>query len=421
VLYLLLGLKEGCVYIKKRNILVSLDIGTNSIKAAMAEVHGQDVHLLGVSQVPSFGLRKGSIIDIESTAKSIDNSLTELERLTGIEVYGALLGFSGVSISVVNNHAVVAVANPTYEITLEDKERVLTSARNLALPLDKAIIQIIERQYIVDSYDGVKDPVGMVGSRLEAEVSIVVGAIAAIQNLQRSAQRINLNVDDLMYNALLGAESVLSPAELEMGVTLVDIGGGTTEVTYFEEGSVVQTSVLPIGGDYITKDLAIVLRTSMEEANRVKERYGVASPDMAKSDLMVNVHNIQGKDGQQVSQQVIAEIISARVIEMTEMIYAELKQFGCLNRMPGGIVLTGGAAELVGLVDIMEEYTTVPVRLGLPENMKGLPTDFNRPQNAVVLGGILYSARQGAIKHEDSQRFMGMIDRITYWFKELFR
>ena len=294
----------------------------------------------------------------------------------------------------VNNHAVVAVANPTYEITLEDKERVLTSARNLALPLDKAIIQIIERQYIVDSYDGVKDPVGMVGSRLEAEVSIVVGAIAAIQNLQRSAQRINLNVDDLMYNALLGAESVLSPAELEMGVTLVDIGGGTTEVTYFEEGSVVQTSVLPIGGDYITKDLAIVLRTSMEEANRVKERYGVASPDMAKSDLMVNVHNIQGKDGQQVSQQVIAEIISARVIEMTEMIYAELKQFGCLNRMPGGIVLTGGAAELVGLVDIMEEYTTVPVRLGLPENMKGLPTDFNRPQNAVVLGGILYSARR---------------------------
>ena len=184
----------------------------------MAEVHGQDVHLLGVSQVPSFGLRKGSIIDIESTAKSIDNSLTELERLTGIEVYGALLGFSGVSISVVNNHAVVAVANPTYEITLEDKERVLTSARNLALPLDKAIIQIIERQYIVDSYDGVKDPVGMVGSRLEAEVSIVVGAIAAIQNLQRSAQRINLNVDDLMYNALLGAESVLSVSYTHLDV-----------------------------------------------------------------------------------------------------------------------------------------------------------------------------------------------------------
>lgn len=398
-----------------------MDIGTSSIKAAMAEVHGQDAHLLGVTQVPSFGLRKGSIIDIESTAKSIDSCLNELERLTGIEVYSALLGFSGVSISVVNNHAVIAVANPTYEITQEDKERVLNSARNLSLPLDKAIIQIIERQYIVDSYDGVKDPVGMVGSRLEAEVSIVVGAIAAIQNLQRSANRINLHVDGLMYNALLAAESVLSPAEMEMGVALVDIGGGTTEVTYFEEGSVLQTSVLPIGGEYITKDLAIVLRTSMEEANRIKERHGVASPDMAKSDLMINVHNIQGKDAREVSQQVIAEIISARVIEMTELIYEELKQFQCLNRIPGGIVLTGGGAELVGFADIMEEYTTVPVRLGLPENMKGLPTDFNRPQNAVVLGGLLYSARQRAVKQEDSPRFINVVDRITYWLKDLFR
>jgi cell division protein FtsA len=387
----------------------------------MAEVHGQDIHLLGITQVPSFGLRKGSIIDIESTAKSIDNSLNELERLTGIEVYSALIGFSGVSISIVNNHAVIAVANPTYEITLEDKERVLNSARNLSLPLDKAIIQIIERQYIVDSYDGVKDPVGMVGSRLEAEVSIVVGAIAAIQNLQRSANKINLHVNGLMYNALLGAESVLSPAETEMGVALVDIGGGTTEVSYFEEGSIIHTSVMPVGGEYITKDLAIVLRTSMEEAKRVKEKHGVASPDKARSDLMINVHNIQGKSAQQVSQQVIAEIISARVLEITELIYAELKQFGCLNRMPGGIVLTGGAAELAGLADAMEEYSSIPVRIGLPENMKGLPTDFNRPQNAVVLGGVLYSARQAAIKSGDSPRFIGVIDRITYWLKDLFR
>jgi len=398
-----------------------MDIGTSFVKAAMAEVHGQDVHLLGLTKVPSFGLRKGSIIDIESTAKSIDNCLSELERLTGIEVYSALLGFSGVSISILNNHAVIAVANPTYEITQEDKERVLYSARNLSLPLDKAIIQIIERQYIVDSYDGVKDPVGMVGSRLEAEVAIVVGAIAAIQNLQRSAQRINLHVDDLMYTALLGAESVLLPAEMEMGVVLVDIGGGTTEVTYFEEGSVLQTSVLPIGGEYITRDLAIVLRTSMEEANRIKEIHGVASPEMAKSDMVVHVHNIQGKEAREVSQQVIAEIISARVTEMTELIYAELKQFQCLNRMPGGIVLTGGGAELVGFAELMEEYISVPVRVGLPENVKGLPPDFNRPQNAVVLGGLLYSARQRASKQEESPRFMGLIDRLTYWFKDLFR
>lgn len=396
-------------------------MGTSLIKASMAEVHGQDVHLLGVAQVPSFGLRKGSIIDIESTANSIDNCLNDLERLTGIEVNHALLGFSGISITIINNHAVVAVANPTYEITPEDKERVLNSARNLSLPLDKAIVQVIERQYIVDGYDGVKDPVGMVGSRLEAEVAVIIGAIAAIQNLQRSANRVSLQVDRLMFNALLDAEAVLSPAETEMGVALVDIGGGTTEISYFENGSVLHTTVLPMGGEYITKDLAIVLRTSMEEANHIKERYGVASPDMAKSDLMINVCNIQGKDARQVSQQVIADIISARVIEMIEMIYAELKQFGCLNRMPGGIVLTGGGAELVGFADVIEEYTNIPVRLGLPENLRGLPADFNRPQNAAVLGGILYSVRQTGGKHEENTRFMGLVDRITYWLKDLFR
>lgn len=398
-----------------------MDIGTSLIKAAIAEVHGQDIHLLGVTQVPSLGLRKGSIIDIESTAKSIDNCLNDLERLTGIEVNNALIGFSGISITIVNNHAVVAVANPTYEITLEDKERVLNSARNLSLPLDKAIVQVIERQYIVDGYDGVTDPAGMVGSRLEAEVAIIVGAIAAIQNLQRSANRINLHVDRLMYNSLLAAEAVLSAAEKDMGVALVDIGGGTTEISYFENGSILYTTVLPMGGEYITKDLAIVLRTSMEEANHIKERTGVASPDMAKSDLMINVCNIQGKDAKQVSQQVIADIIAARVIEMTEMIYAELKQFGCLNRMPGGIVLTGGGAELVGFADVMEEYTTIPVRLGLPENLRGLPADFNRPQYAAVLGGILYSVNQAGMKHEDSPRFSGLVDRISYWMKDLFR
>lgn len=376
---------------------------------------------MGIVQVSSFGLRKGSIIDIESTAKSIDNCLNDLERLTGIEVLNALIGFSGISITIVNNHAVVAVANPTYEITLEDRERVLQSARNLSLPLDKAIVQVIERQYIVDEYDGVKDPVGMVGSRLEAEVAIIVGAIAAIQNLQRSANRINLHVDRVIYNSLLAAESVLSAAEKDMGVVLVDIGGGTTEISYFENGSILHTAVLPMGGEYVTKDLAIVLRTSMEEANRIKERHGVASPDMAKSDLMINVCNIQGKDARQVSQQVIADIISARVIEMIEMIYAELKQFGGLNRMPGGIVLTGGGAELVGFADIMEEYTGIPVRLGLPENLRGLPVDFNRPQNAAVLGGILYSARQAGSKQEESPRFMGIVDRISYWLKDLFR
>ncbi len=276
--------------------MVSLDVGTSKIKAAMAEVYGQDRHILGIAHVPSLGLRKGNIIDIESTAKSIDTCLNELERLTGIEIFGATVGFSSVSISIISNHAVVAVGNPIYEINEEDKQRVLQSARNISLPLDRTIIQTIEKQYIVDGYDGVKDPVGMVGSRLEAEVAVVVGAVAGIQNLQRTAHRINLRINQLVYNSLLASSAVLSPTEKKMGVGLVDIGGGTIEISYFENGSMINTTVLPMGGEYITKDLAIVLRTSMEEAAKIKENHGLASPDMANNEIMLNVPNIQGKE-----------------------------------------------------------------------------------------------------------------------------
>jgi cell division protein FtsA len=401
--------------------VVGLDVGTSNIKAALAEINSsQDISILGLSKIPSLGLRKGNIIDIESTARSINECLNDLERMTGVQVTSALVGFAGGGISAVNNHAVVAVGNPNYEITQDDKERVLQSACNIALPPDKTIVQKVERQYIVDGYDGVKDPVGMVGSRLEVEVAIIVAATAAIQNMQRSTQRINLHIDKIIYNPLLVAESVLLPTEREMGAVLIDIGGGTTELSFFENGSILYTTVLPIGGEYITKDLAIVLRTSIEEAARIKEAKGLASPDMARDDMMINVRNIQGKDMKQVSQQVVAEIINARIVELMEMIYAELKEFACLDRMPGGIVLTGGEAELPGIVDIMEEYLNVPVRLGLPENLRGIPTENNRAQNAAVIGGLIYAARKLDLNYESSQSVFGIFNKIRFWFKDLF-
>jgi len=402
-------------------VIISLDVGTSTIKAALAEVnYNQDVNILGVARVPSYGLRKGNIIDIEKTAQSIDNCLNELERLTGIEIFSALVGFSGISVSAVNNHAVVAVGNPNYEINQEDKERVLQSARNIALPPDRTIVQTIERQYIVDGYEGVRDPVGMVGSRLEVEVAIIIAATAAIQNLQRSTQRINLRIDKIVYNPLLAAESVLLPTEKEMGVALVDIGGGTIEITYFEAGSIISTSVLPLGGEYITKDLAIVLKTSIEEAAKIKETEGVASMDMVEDGRIINVRNVQGKDVKQVSQQVIADIISARIIEMLEMIYVELKNFGCLGKLPGGIVLIGGEARLPGIVNVMEDYLNLPVRLGMPENLRGITTDFNCPQNAVVLGGLVYAARDFSLNYERKDGAANVWGKIKYWFKDLF-
>ncbi|NLF46075.1 MAG: cell division protein FtsA [Syntrophomonadaceae bacterium] len=408
--------------ISNRNIVVSLDIGTNTIKAALAEVlPGQDLNILGITRVPSLGLRKGSIIDIESTAKAIDECLNALEKLTGIEIMSAVVGFSGASISIINNHAVVAVGNPDYEITLDDKERVLQSARNIGLPPDKVIVHTIERQYIVDGYDGVKDPVGMAGSRLECEVAIILSALAAIQNIRRSAARINLELERVIYNPLLASEAVLIPNEKEMGVALVDIGAGVTTVSYFEKGSILYTAVIPVGGEYITKDLAIVLHTSLDEAERIKISSGVVSPEMAEQDKMIEIQNLQGRESRQVSQEVIADIISARVVEIMEMVYAELNSFGCLDRLYAGIVLTGGGANLTGIAPMAEEYLNIPVRTAVPENLRGIATDFNKPENAAVLGGAIYAARTVKMEYAENSFLPGLINKLTDWFKDLFR
>lgn len=408
--------------IRKRNTIVALDIGTSYIKAAMAEVIvGQDINLLGISRVPSRGMRKGNIVDIESAAKAVEACLNDLERLTGIEINNAVLGFSGGSISSLNNHAAVAIGNPNSEISRDDKERVLQSAHSISLPADKTIVQTVERQYIVDGYEGVMDPVGMVGSRLEAEVTIITAATAAIQNLYRCASRVNLHINSLLYNSLLAGEAVLVPAEKEMGVVLVDIGAGTTDVAFFENGSLADTSVIPMGDEYLAKDLAIVLKTSMEEAARILEKSGAANPKMVDSELMINVRNIQGKDVKQVPQETIAEIISARLIELVELIYAELKEFDCLDRIPSGIVLTGGGAEMSGIVELFEQYLDMPVRIGLPENLRGMAREFNRTQYAVVLGGVLYGTRVMGNHAKEAPLFTGFLDRILDWLKDLFR
>jgi cell division protein FtsA len=343
-----------------------------------------------------------------------------LERLAGKEIDSAILGYSGSSISTLNNRAVVAVGNPNYEIATEDKSRVLQSARNVALPMDRCVVQTIERQYVVDGYDGVKDPVGMVGSRLETEVTIVIAATAAIQNMYRCAEKIDLQIERLIYNPILAAQAVLLPAEKEMGVVLIDIGGGTTDIAYFEGGKLLHASVLPVGGDYITRDLAIVLKTSLEHAVKIKEEDGVAGPEQASDANIIKVQNLRGKEVRQVSQQVIADIINARVVELIEMIYAELKRFGCLEQMPGGIVLTGGAAQLKGIDEVMEKHLDITVRLGIPENLRGVQSDINRPEYATVIGGLIYAGNNLDLSYENKPRVNGLFNKINYWLRDFF-
>jgi cell division protein FtsA len=399
-----------------------LDIGTNSIKVALGEInHLNAIQVVGLVQVPSGGLRKGNIVDIESTARAIETGLNELEKITGMEIMSAIVGFSGISISSINNHAVIAVGSSNYEISREETAKVLHAAQNMALAPDKTVVQVVERQYIVDGYDGVKDPVGMVGNRLEAETLTIIAATAALQNLHRSCQRITLHVDQLVYSQLLAAEAVLMPAEKEMGVALVDMGGGTTEVSIFEQGSILTTSVLPIGGDYITKDLAIILKTSIEEAARIKENYGLAAPEMVRNNVMIDISNLQGNQTKQVQQQLVAQIISARLLEMLEMIFIELQRITDLDNLPGGLVLTGGGAQLSGVVELMEDYLDVPVRLGKPANIIGLKDEISKPQNTVALGGLIYGFNNlKPMMVESKPGVSRVFNRINYWFQDLF-
>jgi cell division protein FtsA len=408
--------------IRRRNIVVALDVGTSNIKAALGEIsyeHG--VTVLGVTHTPSNGIRKGNIIDIDSTARAIDLCLSELERLTGMEIADALVGFSGASVNAIKNHAIIAAGNPNYEISDEDKSRVLKSACNIALPPDKAIVQTIETQYIVDGYDGVKDPVGMAGSRLEAEVVIIIAAAAALQNLQRSIQRVNLHINQIVYNPLLVAEAVLLPAEKEIGVALIDIGGGTTEISVFDGNSLVFTSVLPVGEEFITRDLAIVLRTSLEEAARIKEEYGTVLMEPAGEDEFIEVRNIQGGEVKQVSLQTVTDIIYARVEEIIAMITAEIELSGYAGKLPAGIVLSGGGAQIAGIIQVMENIMKLPVRSGTPDNISCLTADINKPQNAAILGGLMYASHSTVIEEmEKSQNLGNSFNRVSAWFKELF-
>ena len=402
--------------------MVALDIGTHTIKAAMAEVIAVDqINILGISALPARGIRKGHIVDIESAAQSMEEALNALERLTGMEISGALIGFSGTSLSTINNHTVVAVGTPSYEISQDDKSRVLHSAQTISLPPDKSIVQVVERQYIIDGYDGVKEPVGMVGSRLEAEITVIVAAIAAVQNLQRSAGRINLEVEGLVFNPLLTAEAVLMPTEMEMGVALVDIGGGAIDVSVFERGSLLCASVLPLGGEHITKDLAIILKTSLEEAASLKERSEITALQ-ADDDAVIEIKDVQGQPGHQVSQQLVAEIISARVLEIAQMVYRELRQFDAINRIPAGIVVTGGGAELIGMPELFEEYLGVPVRLGAPDRVIGLASEYRRPCYGAAVGGLICAARHiGPHKFENKRGLSSLIDRMGEWYKDFFR
>lgn len=410
----------------KRNIIVGLDLGTTKTAAAVGEINpDRSLAVLAVSKTDSTGLRKGNIVDIEATSRAVDQVLEEVERISGIHINSVKAAFNGASISSILNRATVAVGQPNQEITHDDVTRAIQAARMVAVPPDRSVVHTIPRQYTVDGFEGVVDPAGMVGSRLEVEVVIITALTASLQNMVKAVNRTGTRVEEIVVSGLMSAESVLQPAEKEIGVVLVDIGGGTTDIVVFEQGAISFATVLPVGGDYITRDLAIVLRTTMEEARRIKEKYGTAIANDADDNNMLEISSIYGHEKHKISEKMVASIIQPRVEEMLEMVDSELRRSGYTYKgmLPAGAVFTGGTALLKGIGQLGEEFLGMPVRIGYPENAGRIPGDYFSPEYSAVLGILLYGSRMLSAGGSDEfvLSISGMFNRVKDWFRDMFR
>jgi len=390
--------------------VVALDIGTTKICTLVAEVGPppeSELRIVGVGTVPSRGIRKGVVVNVNEVSAAITDSLRLAERTSGYEIASAYVGLAGAHISAVNSRGVVAISRGERGIQAIDVERALESARAIDIPHNREILHIIPRGFSVDGDDGVRDPVGMQGYRLEVEAHIVTGATSSIQNLIRCAQSTEVHIDALVLEPLASGDAVLTNTEREMGVVLVDIGGGTTDIAIFIEGSIWHTVVLPTGGEQLTNDVAVGLRTPYNTAEDIKIKYGHALPQAVMSEEVIKA-DVFGEDGQQqIPRQFLAEIVGARVEEIFEMVLKEIKRSGYDGLLPAGVVLCGGTAELPGIRELAREVMGLPVRIGVPQNLSGLVDTLNSPAFATSLGllewGITHDLPQPMRQSTSSQ------------------
>jgi len=376
---------------------VALDIGTTKICTLVAEVGPAPEHelrIVGVGVVPSQGMRKGAVVNVGEVTEAIKESIQRAERTSGYEVASAYVGLAGSHINSLNSRGVVAINRDERGVRSVDVERVLEAARAIDIPHNREILHIIPRSFTVDSDDGVRDPVGMQAYRLEVEAHIVTGSTSSIQNLVKCVQKAGIHLDGLVLEPLASGEAVLSDIEREMGVVLVDIGGGTTDIAIFIEGSIWHTVVLPTGGERLTNDIAVGLRTPFNAAEDIKIKFGHALPDTIMPEEMVKINSF-GEDGQQqVPRQFLSEIIEARTAEMLEMVLKEIKRSGYDGLLPAGVVLCGGTAELPGIRDVAREVLRMPSRVGTPQDLHGLVDTLRSPAFATSIGLLKWGVRQ---------------------------
>ncbi|MFY9140411.1 MAG: cell division protein FtsA [Thermacetogeniaceae bacterium] len=407
----------------RENLIVSLDLGSSKVSVIAGEV-GQEgqVHVVGFGAVVSTGIRKGNIIDIENTVRAIEAAVEQAEQMSGRQIEGGYVGITGLLVSSLNNRGVVAVAGPEQEITQEDVNRVLQAARVIALPPDRKIIHVIPRQYFVDGNENILDPVGMVGSRLEVETHIVTINNATLQNVIKCCERAGFHPWEIVVNGYASGEAVLFPAEKELGAVVVDIGGGTTDIALFDQGTLWYTAVLPVGGDYITSDLAVGLRTPLNQAEIIKKEHGGTLPALTSDSEFVDVPSVGGRETFRVSKKVVASIIEPRVQEILTLVKNKLDSSGYPGLLPGGIVLTGGTALTCGIAELAVDLLEKPVRVGYPEGIVGLADVVHSPEYATGVGLLMYGVRrhQALEENEDSFFAKSIFSRIKKWFLDLF-
>jgi len=401
-------------------LIVGLDIGTTKICTVVGEVNPDGIDIVGLGTHPSVGLRKGVVVNIESTVDSIKRAIEEAELMAGCEITSVYAGIAGGHIKGFNSHGIVAVKGS--EVTQKDIERVIDAARAVAIPPDREVIHVLPQEFIVDEQEGIQDPQGMSGVRLEARIHIVTGAVTSAHNLIKCANRAGLDVCDIVLQSLASSEAVLNQEERDLGAALIDFGGGTTDLAILKGKSIKHTSVLAVGGNNLTNDVSVGLRTPMTEAEKIKIRYGTCLTGSVGKDETIEVAGVGGRKPRTLSKQILAEILEPRVEEIFTLINREIYRAGMEDVVTSGVVVTGGSCLLEGVSDIAESIFGIPTRIGRPMGIRGLVDVVNNPMYATAVGLVLYGARvqpKKKFRIRDRNIFNRVMARMKTWFKEI--
>jgi cell division protein FtsA len=403
----------------EKNLIVGLDIGTSKVVAIVGEVTPEnEIEIIGLGSHPSRGLKKGVVVNIESTVQSIQRAVEEAELMAGCQIHSVYAGIAGSHIRSLNSHGIVAIRDK--EVVPADVDRVIDAARAVAIPADQKILHILPQEFIIDEQESIREPVGMSGVRLEAKVHMVTGAVSAAQNIIKCVRRCGLEVDDIILEQLASSHSVLTDDEKELGVCLVDIGGGTTDIAVFTEGAIRHTAVIPIAGDQVTNDIAVALRTPTQHAEEIKIKYACALTQLASADETIEVPSVGERPERRLARQTLAEVVEPRYEELFTLIQAELRRSGFEDLCAAGIVLTGGSSKMEGAVELAEEIFHMPVRIGTPQYISGLVDVVRNPIHATGVGLLLFGYHNRALRETEARIGSGLnavVRRMKSWFQ----